>query len=74
VIIETLKRDIQAVFERDPAARSVWEIILCYPGFHALFFYRLSHWLWEQKLYLLGRFVSHLGRFFTGIEIHPGLR
>jgi len=71
VIIETLKRDIQAVFERDPASRSVWEIILCYPGFHALFFYRLSHWLWEQKLYLLGRFVSHLGRFFTGIEIHP---
>ncbi|HID86910.1 MAG TPA: serine O-acetyltransferase [Anaerolineae bacterium] len=73
-MLDTLRRDIQAVFERDPAARSVPEIILCYPGFHALFFHRLAHWLWERRLHLLGRFVSHLGRALTGIEIHPGAR
>ncbi len=67
-----LKEDLKAVFDRDPAVRSVFEIILCYPGFHAMLFYRLSHALWTRKIYLLGRFVSHLGRFFTGIEIHPG--
>ena len=71
-MFDTLKQDIKIVFERDPAARSAIEIILCYPGFHALFFYRISHWLWRKELFLLGRFVSHLGRFFTGIEIHPG--
>jgi len=67
-----LKEDLRAVFDRDPAVRSVFEIIFCYPGFHAMLFYRLSHGLWTRKFYLLGRFVSHLGRFFTGIEIHPG--
>jgi len=71
-VFDTLKQDIKIVFERDPAARSVIEIILCYPGFHALFFYRISHWIWRKKFFLLGRFISHLGRFFTGIEIHPG--
>jgi len=73
-VIETLRQDFKAVFERDPAVRSVFEIIFCYPGFHALLFYRLAHALWSYKLYFLGRFVSHLGRFFTGIEIHPGAR
>lgn len=67
-----LKDDLRAVFDRDPAVRSVFEIIFCYPGFHAMLFYRLSHWLWTSKLYFLGRFCSHLGRFLTGIEIHPG--
>ncbi len=67
-----LKEDLKAVFDRDPAVRSVFEVALCYPGFHAMLFYRLSHRLWINKFYLLGRFVSHLGRFFTGIEIHPG--
>lgn len=71
---QTLKRDIQAVFERDPAARSVLEVLLCYPGLHALYFHRLAHWLWRHRLYLLGRVVSHLGRFVTGIEIHPAAR
>jgi serine O-acetyltransferase len=71
---DTVKRDIQVVFERDPAARSVLEVLLCYPGFHALYFYRLSHWLWERRLFLLGRWASHLGRVLTGIEIHPGAR
>ncbi|MBZ4643203.1 MAG: serine O-acetyltransferase [Deferribacteres bacterium] len=73
-IFKTLKEEINAVFERDPAARSTLEIIFCYPGFHAIIFYRISHWFWEKKFYFLGRFISHLGRFFTGIEIHPGAK
>ena len=67
-----LKEDLKVVFERDPAVRSVFEIIFCYPGFHAMFFYRWSHWLWIHQLRFLGRLVSHFGRFLTGIEIHPG--
>ena len=67
-----LKEDLKVVFERDPAVRSVFEIIFCYPGFHALLFYRFSHWLWNHGLKFLARFVSHIGRFLTGIEIHPG--
>jgi len=66
-----MKRDIHAVFERDPAARRLLEVLLCYPGLHALYFHRLAHWLWTHRLHLLGRVVSHLGRFVTGIEIHP---
>ncbi len=73
-MFESLREDFRVVFERDPAVRSVAEIIFCYPGFHALLFYRLAHALWQSKFYFLGRFVSHLGRFFTGIEIHPGAR
>jgi len=67
-----LKEDLKVVFERDPAVRNVFEIIFCYPGFHALYFYRCSHWLWTHQLKFLGRLVSHFGRFLTGIEIHPG--
>lgn len=67
-----LRNDLKAVYDRDPAVRGVFEVIFCYPGFHAMLFYRLAHWLWLKQLHLLGRFVSHLGRFFTGIEIHPG--
>lgn len=67
-----LKEDLKVVFERDPAVRSVFEIIFCYPGFHAMIFYRMSHWLWRNQMKFLGRFVSHIGRFLTGIEIHPG--
>jgi serine O-acetyltransferase len=70
----TLRKDIQSVFDRDPAARSTLEVLLCYPGLHALWFHRLAHWLWERNLKLLGRLTSQLGRFFTGIEIHPGAR
>lgn len=69
-----LKEDIQVVFDRDPAARNVWEIVLTYPGFHALFFYRVAHAAWSHGFKGLGRFISHLGRFFTGIEIHPGAK
>lgn len=73
-MVSHLKEDLKAVFDRDPAVRNVFEIILCYPGFHAVLFYRFSHWLWLNRFYLAGRFVSHLGRFFTGIEIHPGAK
>ncbi|SNB44856.1 serine O-acetyltransferase [Geobacter sp. DSM 9736] len=69
-----LRDDIKAVFDRDPAARSSLEVFFCYPGLHALWFHRLAHWLWVHGFYFLGRFTSHLGRFFTGIEIHPGAK
>jgi serine O-acetyltransferase len=69
-----LKEEIAVVFERDPAARNAWEVITCYPGFHALLVHRLAHWLWGARLRWLARLVSHLGRFLTGIEIHPGAR
>ena len=73
-MFESLKGDIRAVYDRDPAVRSTLEIIFCYPGFHAMLFYRMSHALWQRKFYFLGRFLSHIGRFLTGIEIHPGAR
>ncbi len=68
----TLRRDIQAVLERDPAARNALEILLCYPGLHAVWGHRLAHWLWTHRLKLLARWVSQLVRGLTGIEIHPG--
>jgi serine O-acetyltransferase len=71
-MLRTLRRDIQSVFDRDPAARSVMEVLLCYPGLYAVWGYRLSHWLWRHRLKLLGRYVSQIMRWFTGIEIHPG--
>src|SRR5689334_25084215 len=67
-----MREDIRCVFERDPAARSVWEVVTCYPGFHALQLHRFSHALWTMGLRWFARFVSHWIRFFTGIEIHPG--
>ena len=66
------KEDISSVFDRDPAARTMWEVMTCYPGFHALVLHRVSHGLWGLGLKWLARFLSHLGRWFTGIEIHPG--
>jgi serine O-acetyltransferase len=71
---DTLREDIQVVFQRDPAARNIWEVIFTYPGYHALFFYRMSHALWTQGLKIPGRLVSNIGRFYTGIEIHPGAK
>jgi len=73
-LIRSIRRDIQAVFEHDPAAKNVWEIFFAYPGFHARQFHRLSHTLWNWHVPFFPRFVSHLGRFFTGIEIHPGAK
>lgn len=69
-----IKRDISVVFQRDPAARSSLEVILCYPGVHALLGYRLSHWLWAHNFKLSARFWSHVVRFLSGIEIHPGAK
>src|SRR5512145_1314321 len=69
-----LKADIDCILERDPAARSRWEVLTCYPGLHAIYIHKLAHWFWENGLQWLGRFTSHLGRFLTGIEIHPGAK
>ena len=69
-----LKEEIGVVFERDPAARHTWEVITCYPGFHAMLVHRLSHRLWNAGFKWPARFISHLGRWLTGIEIHPGAR
>lgn len=68
-----LREDVSSVFERDPAARTSWEVLTCYPGLHAVLMHRAAHWLWTRRLRWLGRFVSHLARFLTGIEIHPGV-
>jgi serine O-acetyltransferase len=69
-----LRRDVHSVFDRDPAARSTLEILLCYPGLHALWGYRLAHWFWQHGMKLLGRFISQLIRSLTGVEIHPGAK
>ena len=71
-MFETIKEDIQVVFERDPASRSALETLIASPGFHAILLHRLNHWLWTKNLYLLARFSAHLSRFLTGVEIHPG--
>ncbi|MGJ8669059.1 MAG: serine O-acetyltransferase [Oceanococcus sp.] len=70
----TIREDIQSVFNRDPAARSSWEVLTCYPGLHALWFHRTAHWLWLRKLRWLARWLAHISRWLTGIEIHPGAR
>lgn len=69
-----IRDDIRSVFDRDPAARSSLEVFFCYPGLHAVWFHRLAHWLWTRDLFFMGRLASHLGRFLTGIEIHPGAK
>jgi serine O-acetyltransferase len=71
-MFQAIRNDIKVIFERDPAARSVLEILLCYPGFHAMRFHHLAHWLWKKEIRVLARFVSHVSRCLTGIEIHPG--
>ncbi len=73
-IWKTLKADIEAVFDRDPAARSTLEVIITYSGLHAIWFHRLAHALYKRKLFFLARFISQLSRFLTGIEIHPGAK
>ena len=67
-----LRSDIQCILERDPAARSTWEVLTCYPGLHAVVLHRVAHWCWTHGLKWVGRFISHLARWATGIEIHPG--
>lgn len=73
-MFKSLRDEIDGMMARDPAARSRVEVVLCYPGFQALLLYRFSSWLWRKGFRLGGRFVSHLGRVLTGIEIHPGAR
>ena len=73
-MFDRLQEEIAVIFERDPAARTRWEVITCYPGFHALLFHRLAHPLWNHGWKWLARFVSHWSRWLTGIEIHPGAR
>lgn len=68
------KLDVQAVFERDPAARHLLEVLLCYPGFHAVQLHRIAHFLWRKRLRLAARLLAHLSRFLTGVEIHPGAK
>ena len=71
-MFDRLRSEIKAIKQNDPAARSTIEIFLCYPGFYALLFHRLSHYLWNHSFKLLARFISTISRFLTGIEIHPG--
>ncbi len=73
-MFKTLKEDIRTVFARDPAARSALEIMMCYPGVHALWLHRLAHFLWERKFLFLARFISSVSRFLTGVDIHPGAK
>src|ERR1041384_2840670 len=69
-----LRADIACILDRDPAARSAWEVLTCYPGLHAIYLHKLAHWFWLRRLRWLGRFTSHFGRWLTGIEIHPGAK
>jgi serine O-acetyltransferase len=73
-MFKTLRHDIQAVFDRDPAAHSTLEVLLCYPGLHVVWGHRVSHWLWTHGFELLARWLSQIVRGFTGIEIHPGAK
>jgi serine O-acetyltransferase len=69
-----IREDIQTVFEKDPAARSIWEVLTCYPGLHAIWIHRISHALWTHRLRIPARLLSHISRFLTGVEIHPGAK
>ena len=69
-----IREDIQTVFEKDPAARSIWEVLACYPGLHAIWIHRISHALWNHRLRFPARLLSHISRFLTGVEIHPGAK
>jgi serine O-acetyltransferase len=73
-MFDHLRADIQCILDRDPAARTAWEVLTCYPGLHALVLHRRAHWCWHHGFKWLGRFISHMARFLTGIEIHPAAR
>lgn len=73
-MLRALREDVMTVFEKDPAARSLPEVLCCYPGLHAIWFYRIAHALWTNRFRFLARLVSHVARWLTGVEIHPGAR
>src|SRR5579862_4652972 len=73
-IVASIREDVDAVLERDPAAKSRLEVFLCYSGLHAVWFYRVNHWLWNHGFFLLARWLSQVARFLTAIEIHPGAK
>ena len=73
-MFKQIREDIHAVFDRDPAAKNTIEVVLCYPGLHAIWAHRISHYLYERRYFVLARLVSHVARFLTGIEIHPGAK
>ena len=73
-MFKTLREDINAVKERDPAARNALEILINYPGIHAVIFHRIAHWFYQKRFFFLARFISQCSRFLTGIEIHPGAK
>ncbi|HUU07976.1 MAG TPA: serine O-acetyltransferase EpsC, partial [Dehalococcoidales bacterium] len=73
-MFKTLREDIHTVFDKDPAARGLLEVLCCYPGLHALWLHRIAHFLWQRKLYFPARLLSHTNRFLTSIEIHPGAK
>ena len=74
MVFKRLKEDIDSFMARDPAARSRLEVVLCYPGYHAIVFYRVANGVWRRRWFLLGRFISNIGKMLTGIEIHPGAK
>ena len=73
-MLDRMRRDIEPVLERDPAARSAIEVVLCYPGVHAIWLHRPAHWLWRRGWFVTARLLSPVGRFLTGIEIHPAAK
>src|SRR3954469_245422 len=74
MMFRKLRNDVACILERDPAARSGWEVLTCYPGLHAIYIHKLAHWFWRVRLRWLGPFTSQFGRWMTGIEIHPGAK
>ena len=74
LMFRKLRADIACILDRDPAARTAWEVLTCYPGLHAIYIHKLAHWFWLRGLRWFGRFTSQFGRWLTGIEIHPGAR
>ncbi len=73
-MLRSIKKEIQAVFDRDPAAKNLLEVLVCYPGLHAIIFHRIAHFFYRRRLFFIARFISHISRFLTQIEIHPGAK
>jgi len=73
-MFKTLKEDIQNIFAKDPAAKNTLEVVLCYPGLHAIWLHRIAHWFYRKKMYTIARIISHINRHITDIEIHPGAK